>query len=681
MMERKKIAFLAGWYDYGGRRFPIDDITTLLTCLYKSGKKYFLPNHDVDFIFLTNGDYTINDVKNIRFERPIDGFWEMCLMKILSIRQLQDKYDYIFVHDTDQIYIKDVSEDILDPDFVLLNHWFSPPLKDVHGGVTDIVKLNFDSTGLQWTMGNFFGGKYENMMNLLEMTEREHQNHLGHNFDGQHFYARYPEELFVLKYAYENNINIKRLDCVMHPNLTDQEVFLGEYNVDMEETNKIKNATLLHNTKLNIPNLKKMFGISPKIVVCQFYTPEVSYGEYSEKINRRYCEKNNYEYFVEKDREKILSKLEGRSWTWYKPHLIKDVFDTFESCEYVLFLDIDAIFCNENRRIEDFLISDFSILMTEDYGPSLVNAGVMLIKKDEFSKDFMTKWWDICESFPQYKTGIWHDQTCIGLLHPTLENKHKFKIIPNHDFNARSYHDERFIFHAFSFGSIPNRTIDSIYYKKFNITPKTTDLTELANFYGADKGYAHNYFDRFFKSILEPLQNDCNILEISNSNYPVSLLVWNDFFDNGKVHGIIPSKEKDFDGRIETFIINQSDENEMFSFSEKENKYDIIFDDGTHKMKDQQVNLQLLFKNLKSGGYYVISDLQTSIECKTPGKEIFGWGDPNKSTTLELIQSFEKNNPHCDYMTGDWDYLVENVKTVFISSDRNDSIYTVIEKK
>lgn len=204
-----------------------------------------------------------------------------------------------------------------------------------------------------------------------------------------------------------------------------------------------------------------------KIVVTQFYTSNVAYGEYSEKINRDYCNKNGYEYFVEKDKDKIKNRIGVRSWTWYKPFLIEEVFSKHPDCDYVLFMDMDAIFCNNDRRIEEFITNDFSILMTEDYGPSLVNAGVMLLKNNQFSKNFIKQWWDICEEYPQYKEGLWHDQTCIGLVHERLNKPKEFKIIHNFDFNAREYNENRFIFHAFSYGATPYRSLDKIYHKKF----------------------------------------------------------------------------------------------------------------------------------------------------------------------------------------------------------------------
>lgn len=210
-----------------------------------------------------------------------------------------------------------------------------------------------------------------------------------------------------------------------------------------------------------------------KIVVAQFYTSNVSYGKFSEEINKKYCDDNGYEYFVERDGDKIKNKIGSRSWTWYKPFLLEEVFLKYPDCDYVLFMDIDAIFCNNNRKIEEFITNDFSILMTEDHGPSLVNAGVMLLKNNRFSKKFIKDWWQICEEFPQYKEGLWHDQTCIGLLHQRLTTPEHFKIIKNFDFNAREYNEEHFIFHAFAYGSLPNRSIDNIYKKKFNYIDTT----------------------------------------------------------------------------------------------------------------------------------------------------------------------------------------------------------------
>jgi hypothetical protein len=418
------------------------------------------------------------------------------------------------------------------------------------------------------------------------------------------------------------------------------------------------------------------------ITVCQFYTPNVTYGVYTEKINEKYCQDNGYNYFVEKDGSKIQSKIPGRSFTWYKPHLIREVLGRFPDTEYVLFLDIDAIFCKNSRRIEEFITDDFSILMTQDHGPSLVNAGVMLVKNNEFTKKFLTEWWDICEEFPRYKEGLWHDQTCIGLWYERLTERNQFKIIKNNDLNAREYGDDKFVFHAFSYGLLPNRTLDSIYNKKFGIVSnfEVKNLNNIGGHYGTDKQYLHNYYNRFYQTLLQPYQEKCDILEIGVLD-GASLRVWNEFFNEGLIHGIdINNHQSDLE-RVMMFNVDQSNEQSLYDFSSNGFMYDVIIDDGSHRMKDLQITAQILFENVKPGGYLVIEDLQTSIECRMPEKAVFGWGDPEKTTCLDMLHSIINGNPTTDYKTDRWESFINNIESIQISNDRDDSIYAIIKKK
>lgn len=417
-----------------------------------------------------------------------------------------------------------------------------------------------------------------------------------------------------------------------------------------------------------------------KIVVAQFYSENVVYGNYAKEINERYCNLQGYTYFAETNTEKIKDKLQGRSWTWYKPHLLKEVFTQHPDCDYALFLDIDAVFSTDTRRIEEFIDDTSNIIMTNDYGPSMVNAGVMIVKNTEWSKWYLDNWWNICEEYPQYKTGLWHDQTCIGLLHERID-KSKFKIIDCSDLNAREYNEQKFIFHAFSYGMLPYRTIDAIYKRKFNITTKIDmGLNELGQHHGTDKHYYHNYYTRVYENLLRPYKSHCDILEIGVLG-GASLKIWDDFFETGVVHGVdIEPKSLDY-GRTECFIVDQSNEDSLRSFTENGQKYDIIVDDGSHRMRDQQITVQILFKSLKSGGYFVIEDLQTSTECRMPSKAIFGWGDPEKTTCLDMLYSIINGDPKCDYKTSEWDSFISEIEEIKITQDREDSILATIKKK
>lgn len=417
-----------------------------------------------------------------------------------------------------------------------------------------------------------------------------------------------------------------------------------------------------------------------KIVVAQFYSENVVYGNYAREINERYCNLQGYTYFAETNTEKIKNNLQGRSWTWYKPHLLREVFTQHPDCDYVLFLDIDAVFSTDTRRIEEFIDDTSNIIMTNDYGPSIVNAGVMLVKNTDWSKTFLNDWWDICEEFPQFKTGLWHDQTCLGFLYQKID-KSKFKIIDASDLNSMHYDENKFVFHAFAYGALPYRTIDSIYNRKFNITTNIDmGLNELGKHHGTDKYYNHNYYTRVYENLLRPYKSYCDILEIGVLG-GASLKIWDDFFESGVVHGIdIEPKSLDY-GRTKCFVVDQSNEDSLKSFTENGQKYDIIVDDGSHRMRDQQITVQILFKSLKSGGHFVIEDLQTSTECRMPSKAVFGWGDPEKTTCLDMLYSIINGDPKCDYKTSEWDSFISEIEEIKITQDREDSILATIKKK
>ena len=224
------------------------------------------------------------------------------------------------------------------------------------------------------------------------------------------------------------------------------------------------------------------------IVVAQFYTSNVSYGPYAEAINKKYCDEKGYTYFCEKDNDKINSSLDTRAPTWYKPKLAEDVIAQFNP-DYILFLDIDAIISDFNQNIEDFIDSNYNMVFAEDVGHhSIMNAGVFLLKNNEWSRNFLKTWWDSAENYKgkdardllimeenlekvgYFKQALWHDQTCLTMLYESDKDiENNIKVISNRLFNHREYNEGNFIFHAFAYGHSHNRTLDIIYREKFEL--------------------------------------------------------------------------------------------------------------------------------------------------------------------------------------------------------------------
>jgi hypothetical protein len=440
-----------------------------------------------------------------------------------------------------------------------------------------------------------------------------------------------------------------------------------------------------------------------KIILAQYWTQNLSYGEYTKKINERYCEEQNYEYHLETDDDKIRNGVGKRAITWYKPLFLLDILET-KNPDYILFLDADAVVVNNSYRIENFINENYDIICTEDYGPSLMNAGVILLKNSDWTKTFLKEWWDVCDKLDggentmkgHYANALWHDQTCFSyLLQNYLDCRKHINVIDNKVLNGRHFVDEvnkNFIFHAFSFGNLPKRNLDKAYYNLFNIPlPKGKELLEIVDYYSTDKHYEHNYFNLIYNNLFKDIYTDVkNFMEIG-INDGESVKLWRDYFVNSNIIGVDIDLNKSSDNLLRSgldrlILVNsdQSSESDLVSLSEKYPNMDVILDDGSHKMRDQQITLSKLFKSVVPGGIYTIEDLHTSFEAIMPEKVIFGWGDPSKTITLDMLNSFNTTGKIIsDYMTQEeMDYLTNNIESIEIYKNRTDwSVTSVIRKK
>jgi len=121
------------------------------------------------------------------------------------------------------------------------------------------------------------------------------------------------------------------------------------------------------------------------------------------------------------------------------------------------------------------------------------------------------------------------------------------------------------------------------YLKHFNkIKKKKLNILEVGSFSGASAAA----FSKYFLNV----NIYCIDVNISNFKYKSKKI---------KVFGLDATKFKS----VEKFLkkIN-ADKNRFF--------FDIIIDDGSHKLKDMLKVLKLFFKYLKSGGFYVIEDFK-----------------------------------------------------------------------
>ena len=214
------------------------------------------------------------------------------------------------------------------------------------------------------------------------------------------------------------------------------------------------------------------------------------------------------------------------------------------------------------------------------------------------------------------------------------------------------------------------KKIDLDQLEKSNIDLLNKDLNYLFDYFNSDKGnlfenqYAHpskrkkekiqahgygNFYEKHFKKIKE---RNLNILEIGSfyGNASASLFF---YFKNSFLYAadIFPDLFRYKSKRINNFFVDSSEE-----LSIKKNiinttiMFDIIIEDASHSLKDQIISLFLLFKKIKSGGLFIVEELDfpdTRKDMnlnneKPPLREIFKKIKKNESFDSKYILPEDK---------------------------------------
>jgi len=168
------------------------------------------------------------------------------------------------------------------------------------------------------------------------------------------------------------------------------------------------------------------------------------------------------------------------------------------------------------------------------------------------------------------------------------------------------------------------------------------DLRELADKYGSDKGFKHNY-TVYYGELFEPFfDKNINILEIGFGK-GASIKMWLEYFPFANVYCIDNGdfSNSDIDSkRFVKFSGDQSEKKDLNKFTRmvgKDTKFDIIIDDGSHRSEDGIFTLNHFFKHLNSNGLYVIEDMN----CRR--KKTLKFGKEEKSI-VDIIKEFFKTS-------------------------------------
>lgn len=155
---------------------------------------------------------------------------------------------------------------------------------------------------------------------------------------------------------------------------------------------------------------------------------------------------------------------------------------------------------------------------------------------------------------------------------------------------------------------------------------KDTELCQIMNSNGSDKGSGHHNYTKFYDFIFKNIKNDVNYffelgLGTNNLNIPCnmsgfgtpcgSLKGWKDYFSNAKIFGA--DIDRDIliqEERINTYYCDQTN---PLSIKELCNnfdfKFDVVVEDGLHTFEANKIFFENFIDVVKDGGIFIIEDI------------------------------------------------------------------------
>ncbi len=124
-----------------------------------------------------------------------------------------------------------------------------------------------------------------------------------------------------------------------------------------------------------------------------------------------------------------------------------------------------------------------------------------------------------------------------------------------------------------------------------------------------DKGSTHSYIETY-SELLKPFRSGCSIMEIGIA-LGHSIQMWDKYFSNSNIIGVdislVCQVEETGDNNIK--LIEADATKPDFLDKIKDQKFDIVIDDGEHTQQSQIATFNLLKSKMNPGGIYIIEDI------------------------------------------------------------------------
>jgi hypothetical protein len=170
------------------------------------------------------------------------------------------------------------------------------------------------------------------------------------------------------------------------------------------------------------------------------------------------------------------------------------------------------------------------------------------------------------------------------------------------------------------------------------VEPRPT-LEQLCKTHPTDKcAFKHGYTD-FYETLFAPLRGKpARLLEIG-VDQGHSLRLWEAYFSEAKIFALDIEPKTQFDGpRVATMVADQGSREDLAkALGRFGGGFDVVIDDGGHRMDQQQISFAVLFPALKKGGIYILEDVHTSFPAHYQGYGVDAGGG---NSTYAMIDRF-----------------------------------------
>lgn len=146
------------------------------------------------------------------------------------------------------------------------------------------------------------------------------------------------------------------------------------------------------------------------------------YGDFASLNHHEYSNKHGYSYI-----KKIVNNDDYQDWhpTWIKIDVLKTYLPIFD---YVVWIDADAVFYNQDIKIEDFIEENIDLVIPKLEVDKVsgnvwthTTTGFMIWKNSEWSKNVLNELWNNPKEF---RFEFFHEQTRLDEI-----LKHKFELV------------------------------------------------------------------------------------------------------------------------------------------------------------------------------------------------------------------------------------------------------------